>query len=84
MSDIVKMLRDKWRHSEEGCYEAANEIERLRTELTSAKERGDILSDAIYFAIEVNDDCVSWLSDWFHGEPEAMRELDKWRKKIGK
>ena len=33
MSGIVERLRDKWQHSEEGCYEAADEIERLRAAL---------------------------------------------------
>lgn len=36
MSDIVERLRDKWQHSEEDCYEAADEIERLRTALEGA------------------------------------------------
>lgn len=27
--DLVKRLRDKWQHSEDSCYEAADEIERL-------------------------------------------------------
>lgn len=30
MTDIVDRLRDKWKHSEDDCYEAATEIERLR------------------------------------------------------
>lgn len=33
MVDLVKRLRDKWKHSEEDCYEAADEIERLRAAL---------------------------------------------------
>lgn len=62
----------------------AEEIELLQAELNKAKTRGDILSDAIYYAIEVNDDCVNWLTDWFHGEPDAMRDLDRWREKTGR
>ena len=30
MKDIVKRLRDKWQHSEDNCYEAADHIEELR------------------------------------------------------
>jgi hypothetical protein len=33
MSDLVERLRDKWLHSEEYCYAAADEIERLREAL---------------------------------------------------
>lgn len=33
MTDIVERLRDKWLHSEEYCYAAADEIERLREAL---------------------------------------------------
>lgn len=36
MSDLVDRLRDKWRHSEEDCYEAADEIERLREALKNS------------------------------------------------
>ena len=28
--DIVDRMLDKWQHSEENCYEAADEIKRLR------------------------------------------------------
>lgn len=33
MGDLVDRLRDKWQHSEELCYEAADEIEILRKAL---------------------------------------------------
>jgi hypothetical protein len=33
MTDIVERLRDKWQHNEDDCYEAADEIERLREAL---------------------------------------------------
>ena len=38
--NLVTRLRDKWVHSEELCYEAADEIERLRSELDEAR-RGE-------------------------------------------
>ena len=33
MSDIVELLRNEMKHSDELCYEAANEIEKLRKSL---------------------------------------------------
>lgn len=36
MGDIVERLRDKWKHSEEDCYKAADEIERLQTVVQTA------------------------------------------------
>lgn len=84
--DLVKRLRAvdiSWSQVGEDCAAAADEIERLRTALAFVKERGDIVHDAIYYSIEVNY-CANWLSDWFHGDPDAMRKLDKWRKKVGR
>jgi phytoene/squalene synthetase len=31
--DLVKRLRDKWQHSEEDCYAAADRIEKLEAAL---------------------------------------------------
>lgn len=91
MSDIVERLRgladcDARAGEPLGrCMrDAATEIERLRSRLKEAQRRGNIISDAIYYAIEVSDDCANWLSDWFHGEPDAMRDLELWRKKTGR
>jgi hypothetical protein len=39
MKDIVERLRDKWLHSEEYCYAAADEIERLRGALREISTR---------------------------------------------
>jgi hypothetical protein len=33
VSDIVELLRNEMKHSDELCYEAANEIEKLRKSL---------------------------------------------------
>jgi hypothetical protein len=46
MTDIVERLRDKWKHSEEGCYEAADEILRLRKALSLIAENEDQFSMA--------------------------------------
>lgn len=37
--DLVKRLRDKWQHSEDGCYEAADRIEVLEKEVEDWKKR---------------------------------------------
>ena len=34
MTDIVERLRDEWHHSEDLCFEAADEIERLRHDIS--------------------------------------------------
>lgn len=41
MIDIVERLRDKWMHSEEDCYKAADEIDRLRKVISIAIESID-------------------------------------------
>mgnify|MGYP003344078881 CR=1 FL=1 len=33
MDDLVKRLRDKWRHNEDDCYAAADRIEALERSL---------------------------------------------------
>jgi hypothetical protein len=74
--DIVKRLREY--SGNDGHYaimrDAADEIERLRKE----KERADIL---IRYAIEYEPNGLSWLNDWFHGDPPAMQELRSYRGK---
>lgn len=40
IDDIMARLRDKWRHREELCYEAAGEIERLRAVVSQDYEVG--------------------------------------------
>ena len=81
MSDIVERLRSVGRdydfHENAYIYEAADEIERLRKE----KERADILCEAIRHAIEYAPDGLSWLNDWFHGDPQSMQELRSYRGK---
>ena len=51
--DLVRRLRDKWQHSEDDCYEAANRIEELE---------GVLRSYACSCATDVHEDCEmeSW------------------------
>ncbi len=93
MTDLVNRLRTE--NSMMGYYdspaiqiEAANEMERLHAEIerlrAAFKEervRADTLYDAIYYGLEHSREGLPWLGDWFHGEPDARRELDKWRVK---
>ncbi len=58
---------------------AAEEIERLRRERDDEERRANILSDAIDYVLNVSHEGLPWLDDWFHGEPDAMHELDAWR-----
>lgn len=52
MSDegLVKRLRDKWQHSEDDCYAAADAIERLTQERDEALRAIDLLVSATALA----------------------------------
>ena len=86
MNDIVEKLRSAFL-SDENNYgiisdlpdAAADEIERLRRERDDEERRANILSDAIDYVLNVSHEGLPWLDDWFHGEPDAMHELDAWR-----
>ena len=44
LDDLVHRLRDKWQHSEEDCYAAADAIDRLRIENQMFKDAHKIVS----------------------------------------
>lgn len=63
LDELVHRLRDKWQHSEEDCYAAANAIEKLRNEIELLKGDSDShiarifeLREALEIADEVYDE----------------------------
>ncbi len=81
-ADEIERLRAENERFQErlNCWgDAADEIERLRRERGDEERRANILSDAIDYALNVSHEGLPWLDDWFHGEPNAMHELDAWR-----
>jgi hypothetical protein len=61
--DLVKRLRDKWKHNEDDCYAAADRIEALERELAEERHSREIaaakaweLSDRIKELEKKNDD----------------------------
>ena len=66
MTDLVKRLRDMWRHSEEDCYAAADRIEKLE----------EALRETLSFV-----ETYSYRWDGFNETPPAIL-LDKARKAL--
>lgn len=73
MTDIVERLRDKWMHSEEDCYKAADEIERLRAALEPFARFAEIY-DRGY--ADPDDDRVLFYGDRAKGDPRALLYRD--------
>lgn len=65
MNDIVERLRDKWRHSEEDCYEAADEIDRLREAVFNLERREwDLMSEVAALEKELADARPQGKEEW--------------------
>ena len=54
MTDIVELLRNEMKHSDELCYKAADEIEKLRAALKQTRR------DALEEAASLVDDVHQW------------------------
>lgn len=59
MSNLIKQLRDKWLHSEELCYDAADRIEELETALRACHVALNVAFDydGNVFGKKHNDAC---------------------------
>ncbi len=53
-------------------------LQSVLTRVVEAEERAETLLAAMEYAVIHHD--IYWIEDWIDGDPEAMAELDKWRK----
>lgn len=73
--DLRTLIDDHW------GTRAHDALTQLLAERDEAREERDHLLNATLFAIDYDMDGLIWLKDWLEDDPEAMAELEEWRKR---